>query len=230
MKILLPPALDALGLPTPVAVTEAVEFRREAERLLTELRETPPPRLEDATKSTVADMVETSADHELRHPVRVRHAAHLVDIAETRVAQAWEEAAQALRPKLADGFNDAAKTLEAEATKCPTLDPETIGYQRSNPLYRNLFAAADKLSILAAVRDGLAAQTPRRAEGLHSATYEALSRCLTLTTMREVSQPSFLNAAKDPGFWLAAAHRPGVSIHWNEPVEQAAHLARIKMG
>ena len=230
MKVLLPPALDIAGIPTPPAVTEALDLRKAAEEIVERLRTAPAPNLDDATAATAEALIGAIAEQELLAPVRTRHAAALAENARSRIAQAWESAAQELRPRLAKAFNAAAKSFTTEASKLPGLDPQTIGYQRSNPLYRELFAAADKLTALAGVRDGLGARTYERAAGLHSDTFEAMTRYLSYTHMQDVQNTARMNAGRDTAFWLQIAQHPRITIHWNERPDQLDQLARISYG
>ncbi len=228
MKILLPPALDAVGLPTPEAVTAAAKLRTTAEAMAATLRAAVAPDLETATAATADQLVTAAAEHEMLVPAKLRHALRLVDVAIRQSDQAWEDAAVEVRGKLADAFNKAAKTLTAEVAKYPQIDAAIIAYQRSNPLYGPLFAAADVLTTLARVRDGYSARTTDRLAGLHSAAFEDATRCLTFTQMRHaLGLSAQIPAAVDVAHWVAAAQHPDISIHWNERSDQLAMFAKL---
>lgn len=223
-------ALDAAGLPTPAAVTDAETFATAVDELRAKLAAATPAPLETATASTAAKLITAHAEYDALHAGRVAAADRLRTIAADRIEQAWSQAATAHRSEFAAAFDRIAAEFGA-ALDARGIMPENVNAYRHDPGATDVFTLAGQLDALAAMRDEFAAQQgDARRTGTYSDDFERLTRHLRILDRRGATNvPAALHpqAGRGPEHWATAHRSPLFAIAWQELPQQRAQVAPL---
>ncbi|TQM62591.1 hypothetical protein [Humibacillus xanthopallidus] len=213
-------AANLYDLDLPAEVSEAQALLEAARTLHHDITTETAPDLTTVTAKTLTKAHAALIAHDNRD-ARLSAAATLVRAAEDRVATAMFTTSERLAEPLAALFDQAGRDFTAALAE---LDGITSAHYAATSgkgeAYNRLTQAADVLEYLRNVR---AAFAPRgnRADTV-SDVFEEVSRCLVITTHRDLSR--FNRNARGVDYWREAIER-GYTIKWQTRTEQETNSA-----